>query len=48
MFLHDAYFHVILYNDAVYYLLIGEGYPDDFFCYGLPGNTLPLGNWDPW
>lgn len=18
-----------------------------FFCYGLPGNTLPLGNWDP-
>ena len=24
-----------------------EGYRDDFFCYGLPGNTLPLGNWDP-
>jgi len=23
------------------------GYRDDFFCYGLPGNTLPLGNWDP-
>ena len=20
----------------------------NFFCYGLPGNTLPLGNWDPW
>ena len=19
-----------------------------FFCFGLPGNTLPLGNWDPW
>ena len=25
-----------------------EGYPSDFFCYGMPGNTLPLGNWDPW
>lgn len=24
-----------------------EGYRHDFFCYGLPGNTLPLGNWDP-
>jgi len=23
------------------------GYREDFFCYGLPGNTLPLGNWDP-
>jgi hypothetical protein len=22
-------------------------YPADFFCFGLPGNTLPLGNWDP-
>ena len=22
-------------------------YPDDFFCYGLPGATLPLGQWDP-
>lgn len=21
--------------------------PADFFCFGLPGNTLPLGNWDP-
>ena len=20
----------------------------DFFCYGLPGCTLPLGDWDPW
>ena len=25
-----------------------EAIPDDFFCYGLPGNTLPLGNYDPW
>jgi hypothetical protein len=24
-----------------------DPYPNDFFCYGLPGNTLPLGNWDP-
>ena len=24
------------------------GAPSDFFCYGLPGNTLPLGDWDPW
>jgi hypothetical protein len=23
-------------------------YPADFFCWGLPGNTLPLGDWDPW
>lgn len=22
--------------------------PADFFCFGLPGNTLPLGDWDPW
>lgn len=22
--------------------------PEDFFCFGIPGNTLPLGNWDPW
>lgn len=29
------------------YAYLGEGYPDDFFCWGLPGNTLPLGNWDP-
>jgi hypothetical protein len=29
------------------YGYIGEGFPDDLFCYGLPGNTLPLGNWDP-
>ena len=32
------------------YRLVGEeefGYPEDFFCFGLPGNTLPLGNWDP-
>ena len=26
---------------------MSEGYPDDFFCYGLPGATLPLGKWDP-
>lgn len=26
---------------------IADGLPDDFFCYGLPGNTLPYGNWDP-
>jgi hypothetical protein len=25
----------------------GEGWRDDMFCYGLEGNTLPLGNWDP-
>lgn len=30
------------------YRYLDEGYPDDFFCWGLPGNTLPLGNWDPW
>lgn len=30
------------------YGYLGEGYPEDFFCFGLPGNTLPLGNWDPW
>lgn len=30
------------------YRYLGEGHPDDFFCFGLPGNTLPLGNWDPW
>lgn len=30
------------------YGYLGEGYPSDFFCWGLPGNTLPLGNWDPW
>eukprot|EP00981_Chlorochromonas_danica_P002655 scaffold521_cov177-Ochromonas_danica.AAC.9 len=29
------------------YRYLDSGYPDDFFCYGLPGNTLPLGNWDP-
>eukprot|EP01031_Cornospumella_fuschlensis_P040967 gene40967-49974_t len=29
------------------YRYVGEGYPADFFCYGLPGNILPLGNWDP-
>lgn len=23
------------------------GQPADFFCFGLPGNTLPLGDWDP-
>jgi Chlorophyll A-B binding protein len=26
----------------------GNAHPSDFFCYGLPGSTLPLGNWDPW
>jgi len=26
---------------------LGSGYPADFFCYGLPGAILPLGNWDP-
>lgn len=30
------------------YGFLDEGYPSDFFCYGMPGNTLPLGNWDPW
>ena len=30
------------------YIYLSEGYPEDFFCWGLPGNTLPLGNWDPW
>lgn len=29
------------------YAYLGEGWPSDFFCYGLPGCTLPLGNWDP-
>mmetsp|Transcript_28584 Transcript_28584/g.40729 ORF Transcript_28584/g.40729 Transcript_28584/m.40729 type:complete len:386 (+) Transcript_28584:20-1177(+) len=29
------------------YGYLGEGHPADFFCYGLPGNTMPLGNWDP-
>ena len=29
------------------YNYVGEGFPEDMFCYGLPGNTLPLGNWDP-
>jgi hypothetical protein len=24
-----------------------EAYPEDFFAWGLPGNTLPLGDWDP-
>lgn len=35
-------------NQLPPYEYFGKGYPDDFFCYGLPGNTLPLGNWDPW
>lgn len=30
------------------YRYLDSGFPDDFFCWGLPGNTLPLGNWDPW
>eukprot|EP01041_Mallomonas_annulata_P007823 gene7823-15999_t len=29
------------------YRYLGKGHPDDFFCWGLPGNTLPLGDWDP-
>ena len=30
------------------YRYLGTDHPDDFFCFGLPGNTLPLGDWDPW
>jgi len=31
------------------YKYLGDyDYPDDLFCWGLPGNTLPLGDWDPW
>ena len=30
------------------YRFLEAGQPEDFFCWGLPGNTLPLGNWDPW
>lgn len=29
------------------YRYLDNDWPDDFFCYGLPGNTLPLGDWDP-
>ena len=29
------------------YRYLGNAWPEDFFCYGLPGNTLPLGDWDP-
>ena len=31
------------------YRYVGEemGFRSDMFAYGLPGNTLPLGNWDP-
>jgi len=29
------------------YQYLGEGFRDDMFCYGMAGNTLPLGNWDP-
>jgi len=29
------------------YRYLGEDHPEDFFCWGLPGNTLPLGDWDP-
>jgi hypothetical protein len=35
-------------NLPPYRYLDDMGCPDDFFCWGLPGNTLPLGNWDPW
>jgi hypothetical protein len=38
------FLHIYLYA----YHFKDEGFPVDFFCYGLPGNTLPLGNWDPW
>lgn len=30
------------------YRYLGKSVPQNFFCFGLPGNTLPLGNWDPW
>ena len=30
------------------YRFLGQYHPDDFFCFGLVGNTLPMGNWDPW
>lgn len=30
------------------YRYIEGGWPEDMFCWGLPGNTLPLGDWDPW
>lgn len=30
------------------YIYLSNNAPDDFFCWGLPGTTLPLGNWDPW
>lgn len=30
------------------YGFLNEGHPSDLFCHSLPGNTLPLGNWDPW
>ncbi|KAJ1408727.1 hypothetical protein B484DRAFT_403444, partial [Ochromonadaceae sp. CCMP2298] len=30
------------------YDYLGTDHPADFFCFGLIGNTLPLGNWDPW
>lgn len=29
------------------YRYLGQDHPEDFFCWGLPGNTLPLGDWDP-
>lgn len=29
------------------YRYLDNAWPKDFFCYGLPGNTLPLGDWDP-
>ena len=29
------------------YSYLGD-YPADMFCWGFPGNTLPLGDWDPW
>jgi hypothetical protein len=29
------------------YDYLGSAWPEDFFCYGLPGAILPLGKWDP-
>lgn len=30
------------------YRYVEGGWPEDMFCWGLPGNTNPLGDWDPW
>jgi len=34
-------------NLPPYRYLDREILPTDFFCYGFPGNSLPLGEWDP-